>query len=295
MTLTDGQVWWVVIATTTALLLVGFSLLTIVILSQRRSLAAQRERRQQIELRERKYRELFDTVPDIVFVHGMDGIVLQVNPAFRSILGFEESEFIGKPLSSLLSPIYKSRIERYLKNIRSVGEAYGMVRIADKFGGKHVFEYRNALLTSEGPSGAIRGIARDITISKEVQRTVRESETRYRKLVERSPLPMLITIDEKIVFANAAAIVLFKCKDPSALLNRSLSEFIIEGKERIFLLQDDMARMHDGSVHSAEVTLRMLNDDNIEAEIVSLSVTFEGRNAVHSVIHDITQIKRYQE
>ena len=61
-------------------------------------------------------------------------------------------------------------------------------------------------------------IARDVTARVEAEQRLRESERRYRELVENAPLGIFVVQDDRIVFANAAAAALHGSAEPGRAL-----------------------------------------------------------------------------
>ena len=64
---------------------------------------------------------------------------------------------------------------------------------------------------------------------KRVQTALRESEERYRELVHFSPLPFLVTREEKIFFANPAAVKLFGAGTRDEMIGTSPKEWLHPG------------------------------------------------------------------
>ena len=71
--------------------------------------------RLKLEESEQRYRALFDNNPDIVIFENREGMVTEVNPAFREIFGLESEKIIGKPIARFLPPDMAAVNERSLK------------------------------------------------------------------------------------------------------------------------------------------------------------------------------------
>ena len=80
-------------------------------------------------------------------------------------------------------------------------------------------EYRTA-------EGGIVGVLTDITDLKRREQALRESEERYRRLVEMAPDAILIQQDGRFTFANPQAVELLGARDASQIVDWPVAEFV---------------------------------------------------------------------
>ncbi len=120
---------------------------------------------------------------------------------------------------------------------------------------------------------------------------LKESEERYRALVELSPDAVLAHRAGRIVFANAAANRIFRAGDDKALLGRALTDLIHP---------DDRAVAGDGKDASCPETLieeRMLRLDGepFSAEVTSADIAYHGQDTRLLVVRDVTDRRQAQD
>ena len=108
------DIWWAFIIGTLVLMILGFGLVGSIFIYQRRLISAQREKMEAIRKRERQYSDLFNNVTDLVFIHSMEGTLLQVNAVLTKFLGFEKNELLGKNLAEVIEPKYQNTIIQIL-------------------------------------------------------------------------------------------------------------------------------------------------------------------------------------
>jgi len=121
----------------------------------------------------------------------------------------------------------------------------------------------------------------------QTESALRESEDRYRRLVELSPESILVVADDKVMYVNAAGVRLFGANDVSEMLSTPLHLVIQPSlRPRVRAALRNLAAT--GSVATqAEARLIRLDGVPIEAEITAAGVTFDGRPAVQVLVRDV--------
>jgi PAS domain S-box-containing protein len=147
---------------------------------------------------EKKYKELADLLPQIVFEIDTKGNVTFLNRNAFEVFGYTEDDFL-KGLNALDLFVPEDR-ESVLKNIqrRLSGEKLGSVEhtAVRKDGTKiPVIIDSNPIVSGNIPAG-LRGILIDITERKKMEKNLRTSEERYRALYEDNP-SMYFTVDSQ--------------------------------------------------------------------------------------------------
>ena len=117
------------------------------------------------------------------------------------------------------------------------------------------------------------------------------SEQRYRGLIDWSPEPFIVSRDEKIVFANPAALRLLRATKARELVGRSLFDFIHPDFHA--LAHERLACLADGQVlPTVEQQYLALDGSVVDVEVKKTMADFEGAPAVHIVVRDITDRKQ---
>jgi PAS domain S-box-containing protein len=125
---------------------------------------------------EKRYRDLFDNINDLIMIHDLKGNLLNVNPAVSKLSGYTFEELIGRPISDFIFPEFRSLFQdEYLKEIKKQGHSEGVVIFQDKDGKKHYVEYNNVLVTPQGRKPYISGLGRDITDRVHAERALQKS------------------------------------------------------------------------------------------------------------------------
>jgi diguanylate cyclase (GGDEF)-like protein/PAS domain S-box-containing protein len=132
-----------------------------------------------------------------------------------------------------------------------------------------------------------------IAIEKDAEaRKLRDSEERYRTLVEWSPEPMLVHRLGTIVYVNPSAIRTFGASAASDMVGRHTSTFIHPDYRA-----QQSSRMHEivnnrAIAPMAESRFLRLDGSPFDVEVQGTSISYQGQPAIHVVLRDITQRKQ---
>ncbi len=145
-----------------------------------------------------RFRALFERSLDCLYIHDFEGNFLDANPAALKLLGYERGELSGLNLFTLLTTDRLSPTLRTLKELeetRSYTETTEF-RLRRRNGAFVDLETNLTVIPFEGTTGAILGVARDITGRKQAEETLRESEKRFRIMADGCPTPMWVSDSE---------------------------------------------------------------------------------------------------
>jgi PAS domain S-box-containing protein len=126
---------------------------------------------------EHRNRLLVETARDVIFTLAPDRTIASLSPAFKTITGFEVTDWLGKPFEALVHPddlaLSSDMVRRCLQGESSpVHET----RIRRKNGDHAVGEFTLTLLLDGGRITGVLGIGRDITDRKKLEDQFRQSQ-----------------------------------------------------------------------------------------------------------------------
>jgi PAS domain S-box-containing protein len=146
------------------------------------------EANQVISLLEEKYRLYFEHVTDVVYTIDRDLKVSSMSPSVEKVLGYKPQDFIGQPLTDLgkvLTPeSFQQAIidtELILKGNTISATIYQFIA---KDGTIRYGEVSGSPIIRNGQIIAIISVARNITDRKRAEDALRESEEKFRKILE---------------------------------------------------------------------------------------------------------------
>jgi len=173
-------------ATTITAILLGCGVVGSFMLLRRSRTNAKREREFLRIESEHKYSNLFNTVSDCIYIHTVDGILLEVNESVAQLLDRPIEYFVGKHLTDIFGISHQPQVEEYLGLLLlNKSELHGIVPLILKTSSRIItFEYRSNPIIQNGAVVRIQGIARDVTEQKKYERSLRRSEVQTKRLLE---------------------------------------------------------------------------------------------------------------
>jgi PAS domain S-box-containing protein len=124
------------------------------------------------------------------------------------------------------------------------------------------------------------------------EKRLRDSEERYRLLVDLSPDAIAVYSQERLVFINPAAAQLFGAADPREILDKPGLDLIHpEHRDEV---EHRLRRLTaaGGRTKLREIKLLRLDGRVVDVEAAGVGITFQGQAAVQVVLRDITARKR---
>jgi PAS domain S-box-containing protein len=144
-----------------------------------------------------------------------------------------------------------------------------------------------------GQALRMTGVCWDITARKQAEAALRQSEERYRGLVELSPEAVFVNRNNRIVLVNPAALALFGASSPEQLLGKS--PFELFHPDYHALVRERVGQMLAGErTPILEEKILRLDGAAVDVEVVGAPVIDHGERAVQVLLRDITERKRAQ-
>ena len=130
----------------------------------------------------RVYRLLVESSLGLMCIHDLDGVILSVNPAVATSLGYPPDQGRGRNLREFLAPAVRPLFEDYLRRIRRNEKDSGLMRLQASDGSDRVWMYRNTLYVQAGSAPIVLGHALDITERVLAEQALKEARADLRKL-----------------------------------------------------------------------------------------------------------------
>ncbi len=255
-----------------------------------------RNAQRELETSRRRYADLYDFAPIAYFTLSDTGQIAQVNLTGADLIGMQKSLLVGKKIYRFIKKedlgIFKFHCQQVFETQTVQNCEIGM----EKFDGTPFFARLQSISATDDESEAvcIRTAVSDITELRLTLQALKESEEKYRSLVELSPDAIAVHREGNFLYINPAGAMLFGASNAGEIIGRRVLDLIHPGyremvKEKINMLMKGGVKMPP-----TEAQIIRLNGKPLDVEAVATSIIFEGERAVQVIIKDISRRKSYE-
>lgn len=246
---------------------------------------------------EEKYRTMLNNIEDGYYEADLPGNLTFVNPSMSRILGYSREEMIGMNNRQYMEKATARRIFHVFNKVYKTGVPTRYVdwEVIRKDGTKAVVECSVSLKRDalENPIG-FRGILHDITERRRAEDALRESEEKYRLVVENASDAILVAQDGIMKFVNRRTVDLFGY--PEEILTAKPFIKFIHPEDRSMVLDRHERRVRGEDLPPVYPFRVLAEDGTLKwVEIHAIIIMWEGKPATLNFIRDVTERRRADE
>ncbi|MDX2097862.1 MAG: PAS domain S-box protein [Leptolyngbyaceae cyanobacterium bins.59] len=136
---------------------------------------------------ETRFRLIVENANDLITTVTGEGIITYLSPNIANLVGYEASDLIGTSFVPLVHPDDVPACYASLAQAIQTGESYNLeFRLVHRDGGVRYFFANTSVFHDESGNPMILGISRDVTERKRLEEELRQSEYKFRTLVEQA-------------------------------------------------------------------------------------------------------------
>lgn len=251
----------------------------------------QRQSQEKILESETRYRTLFDQASDAILMLDFSGRLIECNARLGEMLGYSKEELLKMRVHDLADK----------EQLKTRPFVFDKLEI-----GKVIYVERNLVRKDKGMVSVessiqqlnkteILAIVRDVSERKKMEAELREAETKFRIIVEKSLVGVYVMVEGKLVYVNPrfAEILGYEHHEFDEPLP---AEMVVHFEDRALLRENIRLRLA-GEADSIRYQLRGLRKDGgiVWLEAFGSVITYHGSRAIIGTLVDITERKLFEE
>ncbi|MCX7679459.1 MAG: PAS domain S-box protein, partial [Spirochaetes bacterium] len=247
---------------------------------------------------EERYRQIIHTIEDGYFEVDLKGNLTFFNDSLQRIIGYPKERMRGMNYREFIDDENAQKVFSTFNRVYKTGiseKAFDWELISAD-GSRHIIETSVSLMRQhDGKPIGFRGIVRDITQRKEVERKLRQSEERLRKFVNTAAdIIWFANANGRITFINPAGLQTLQLK-PSEIIGKHCFEFIHPNyrKKAAFFYLRQFAKRDPISYYEFPVSVG--NETKWFGQTLQLIIDNEKVVEFIGIARDITKKKAFEE
>ncbi|HUK93125.1 MAG TPA: PAS domain S-box protein, partial [Methanomicrobiales archaeon] len=242
---------------------------------------------------EERFHAVATNTPDHILMQDRDlKYQLVINPQ----LGLTEEDMLGKTDYEILDREDAVKITAIKRTVLETGDAASLETSLRNPRGETEF-FSGMYVPKFGPAGEVDGIIgyfRNTTESRRADQALRESEERYRVLVDSAPVAIVVHFHGRPLYANQVALDLYGASSLEELQGHDIMKLLPPVEQEI---ADDRVRGIDEGkrLPMREGVILRLDGTEVPIEVVSSPIRYEGTLAALVLMRDIADRKKAEE
>ena len=229
----------------------------------------------------------------IAYVDGPEPEHVYVSEGIARIIGWSTAEIRERSVWASCAPEELPRlIEMTTRRLRGDPTLTAETWLVHRDGHRVPVQFSTSGVTLDGRAANVTFIF-DITDRKRAEADLRESEARFRSVVENAPDGVVILRWPTILFANRKAAHLLGARDPASLIGKTLSELTDAPEFAIADRRVDDLLREGRPLPAREYSGRDPDGRPLTVEISSIVIDYEGAPAVLAFARNVTERRAF--
>ncbi|MFC1848275.1 PAS domain S-box protein [Chloroflexota bacterium] len=253
---------------------------------------------------EERYRLIAERVTDVIWSMNMDLQYTYISPSIMPQRGYSVEEAMSQTMGDMMTPasletavkLYSKALSEENADKRDSPSSITVELEMNRRDGSTIWVETTLNILYDGnslPVGIV-GISRDITERKRAEDALRESEEKFRRLVEDMQEGYCVLQGSRVVFANTRSAEMFGYT-PEEVTGKTAQELL--PPETVSELSKVRARRQSGDAVPEQYEMALVSKDGTYhmAELGIRIIEYAGTPALSVVIRDVTERKQAEE
>ncbi len=234
------------------------------------------------------FQRLVETSVEGIWTIDGSGKTTFVNTRMAEMLGYTNAEMLSKSFFELMPAADREagaqRLERRNNGIAEAHEC----RLIHKNGTTiWTFMNTNPILDASGKITGALAMVTDISEKKNAEDSLRESEDRYRKIVEGASDAIIVHQSGFLMFVNPAAVKLVGAKDAQSLIGQNALHFVHPDDHAAVFERLKLLTQPNSSVPPLKERFIRLDGSIVTTEVSATAINWNGRHATMVIVRKL--------
>ncbi len=240
-----------------------------------------------------RYENLNRYANDIILLLDMQGNLCEANDRAVTAYGYSREELLKLSMADLRPPETRSDVEQQMKQIAAGSGLIFETVQRRKDGTAFPVEVSSCLIDIDGEQ-FYQNIIRDITDRKRMEKSLKESEERYRLLIELSPDMVAIHRDGTFVYINRGGAKLLGAEKPDQLIGTPIMEAVHPDYRAIVRERVRKSLAEGEFADFIEEKFVRLDGSVCDVEVAAVPFTYLDAPSMMVIARDLTVRKRVE-
>jgi PAS domain S-box-containing protein len=255
------------------------------------STLSRKEAEYKLNASEALFRKAFTTSPDSININRLsDGKYISINNGFTNITGYSTEETIGKTSFEIDIWADSGDREKLVKGLREVGTVLNLeARFRMKDGTLRNGLMSASLIDLDGVTH-ILSITRDISEKKRIESDLKESETRFRELIELAPDGILIGLHDGTIHGANSRMLTITGRTLAELIGMDIALLFSDQELNSLPLRYDLLEAEE-----SVTSIRTIKRPDGSTVTIEMHTKMMPDGTYQSIWHDITNRKLVED
>ena len=267
------------------------------VVSQSREDSERREIKKALQDSEKKFREMVEFLPVMVYEADQEGRLTFANRLAFSFFGYTVEDFEkGLNVLDMISAEERERAGiNLLKTMRGENTGEMEYQVLKKDGSRFPALIATVPIRAENRPIGVRGVITDISGLRQIEEGLKESEEKYRMVVELSDDGIAWTRGDHHIFANRKMAEIFGYDHPEELVGKSVAEGTHPAdRDRVMRIHSSRLR---GEIAPSRYEFKGLkkSGEEVDIEVSAIRTFYQGEWGSLAFLRDITDRKKAEK
>jgi PAS domain S-box-containing protein len=236
---------------------------------------------------------LLDSAKDSIFLHDSNGKIVYANEEASKSRGFTREDILTKRIFDFVIPEEQLLFEQSVQKVFDEGKFTFETFHVKKDGSIFPIEIFVQLINIQGTDYFL-SVSRDISERKKSETALRESEERYRNLIEYSPEAIAVHGNGKILYGNAAAVRYMGARNAEQIIGMPVMDVIHTDSKELAIERTQNLLNLGKPLPPVEEKIVRVDGSVMDIEVTSVPIIFDNKPAIQVIMRDITKKKHIE-